>query len=35
MKDRHVQQKEITHESEFEKAVKDKDVKKIRDTLAE
>jgi len=35
MKDRHVQQKEITHESEFEKAVKERDVKKIRDTLAE
>jgi hypothetical protein len=35
MKDRHQQQKEVTHESEFEKAVKEKDVKKIRDSLAE
>ena len=35
MKDRHQQQKEITHESEFEQAVKERDVKKIRDTLAE
>ena len=35
MKDRHQQQKEVTHESEFEKAVKEKDVKKIRDILSE
>jgi len=35
MKDRQQQQKEVTHESDIEKAVKDKDVKKIRDTLAE
>jgi hypothetical protein len=35
MKDRHQQQKEVNHESEIEKAVKEKDVKKIRDSLAE
>jgi Na+-translocating ferredoxin:NAD+ oxidoreductase RnfG subunit len=35
MKDRQQQQKEVTHESEIEKAVKEKDVKKIRDSLAE
>jgi len=35
MKDRQQQQKEINHESEIEKAVKEKDVKKIRDSLAE
>ena len=35
MKDRHQQQKEVTHESDIEKAVKEKDVKKIRDSLAE
>ena len=35
MKDRQQQQKEVTHESEFEKAVKEKDVKKIRESLAE
>jgi hypothetical protein len=35
MKDRHQQQKEVAYESEIEKAVKEKDVKKIRDSLAE
>jgi hypothetical protein len=35
MKDRQQQQKEVAYESEVEKAVKDKDVKKIRDSLAE
>jgi len=35
MKDRQQQQKEVAYESEIEKAVKEKDVKKIRDTLAE
>lgn len=35
MKDRHVQQKEVAYESDIEKAVKEKDVKKIRDSLAE
>jgi len=35
MKDRQQQQKEVTYESEIEKAVKEKDVKKIRDSLAE
>jgi len=34
MKDRQQQQKEVAYESEIEKAVKEKDVKKIRDTLA-
>ena len=35
MKDRQLQQKEVAYESEIEKAVKEKDVKKIRDSLAE
>ena len=35
MKDRQQQQKEVAYESEIEKAVKEKDVKKIRDSLAE
>lgn len=35
MKDRQQQQKEVAHESEIEKAIKEKDVKKIRDSLAE
>ena len=35
MKDRHQQQKEVAYESDIEKAVKEKDVKKIRDSLAE
>jgi hypothetical protein len=35
MKDRHQQQKEVAYESEIEKAVKEKDVKKIRESLAE
>lgn len=35
MKERQLQQKEIDHENEIEKAVKEKNVKKIRDTLAE
>jgi hypothetical protein len=35
MKDRQQQQKEVAYESEIEKAVKEKDVKKIRDFLAE
>ena len=35
MKDRHQQQKEVAYESEIEKAVKEKNVKKIRDSLAE
>lgn len=35
MKERQLQQKEADYENEIEKAVKEKDVKKIRDTLAE
>ena len=35
MKDRHQQQKEVAYESEIEKAVKEKNVKKIRESLAE
>jgi hypothetical protein len=35
MKDRQLQQKETDHENEIEKAVKEKNVKKIRDSLAE
>lgn len=35
MKDRQQQQKEANFESEIEKAIKEKDVKKIRDSLAE
>jgi hypothetical protein len=35
MKDRQQQQKEVAYESDIEKAVKEKDVKKIRDSLAE
>jgi len=35
MKERQQQQKEVAYESEIEKAVKEKDAKKIRDSLAE
>lgn len=35
MKDRQLQQKEIDFENEVEKAIKDKDAKKIRDILSE
>lgn len=35
MKDRQQQQKESDYQSEIEKAVKEKNVKKIRDSLAE
>ncbi|NBW16467.1 MAG: hypothetical protein EBR82_51650 [Caulobacteraceae bacterium] len=35
MKDRQTHQKEVNYQSEVEKAVKDKDVKKIRDMLSE
>jgi len=35
MKDRQQQQKEANFESEIEKAIKEKDAKKIRDSLAE
>lgn len=35
MKDRQLQQKETDYSNEIEKAVKEKDVKKIRDSLAE
>ena len=35
MKDRQLQQKEIDYENEIEKAIKEKNVKKIRDSLAE
>ena len=35
MKDRQQQQKETNFESEIEKAIKEKDVKKIRDILSE
>jgi len=35
MKDRHQKQKEVDYASKAEQAVKEKDVKKIRDILAE
>ena len=35
MKDRQLQQKETDHEDEIEEAIKEKNVKKIRDSLAE
>lgn len=35
MKDRQIKQKETDYASEAEKAIKEKDVKKIRDMLAE
>lgn len=35
MKDRQQQQKETNYENDIEKAIKEKDVKKIRDSLAE
>jgi len=35
MKDRQLQQKETNFENEIEKAIKEKNVKKIRDSLAE
>lgn len=35
MKERQLQQKETDHESDIEKAIKEKDAKKIRDILAE
>jgi hypothetical protein len=35
MKDRQLNQKDINFESDIEAAIREKDVKKIRDTLAE